>query len=54
MCMICIDLERGSLRPFEGRRALREMRDSLPADHVKLVEEKLADAEEGETAPRKP
>ena len=54
MCIICIDLERGALRPYEGRRALREMRETLSADHVKLVEEKLADAEQDETAPRKP
>ena len=45
MCLICIDFERGALRPKEARRALREMRDGLDATHVKEVEQKLDDAE---------
>jgi hypothetical protein len=51
MCMICIDLDRGALRPDEARRALREMRDSLDADHVRQVEEQLDEAESEQTAP---
>ena len=31
MCIICIDFERGALRPKEARRALREMRDGMDA-----------------------
>jgi hypothetical protein len=45
MCIICIDFERGALRPQEARRALREMRGKLDAEHVKQIEQKLDDAE---------
>jgi hypothetical protein len=45
MCIICVDFNRGALRPAEARRALREMREKLPADHVREVEQKLAQAE---------
>ena len=45
MCIICIDFERGALRPQEARRALREMRGGLDATHVKELEKKLDDAE---------
>ena len=43
--MICIDFERGALKPYEARRALREMRESLPAEHVRELERKLDDTE---------
>jgi hypothetical protein len=45
MCIICIDFNRGALRPAEARRALSEMRDSLPAEHVRELEQKLKDAD---------
>jgi hypothetical protein len=45
MCIICIDFERGALRPQEARRALREMREGLGAAHAKEIEKKLAEAE---------
>lgn len=51
MCIICIDFERGALRPQEARRALREMRGGLDAAHVKEVEQKLADAEPPSSPP---
>jgi hypothetical protein len=51
MCIICIDLNRRALRPDEARRALREMRDSLDAEHIRLVEEKLEEAESEQTSP---
>jgi hypothetical protein len=44
MCIICIDFDRGALRPAEARRALREMREKLPPDHVRELERKLANA----------
>ena len=44
MCIICIDFDRGALRPAEARRALREMREKLPPEHVRELERKLADA----------
>jgi hypothetical protein len=45
MCIICIDFERGALKPREARRALREMREGMDAQHVKEVEQKLDAAE---------
>jgi hypothetical protein len=45
MCIICLDFNRGALRPIEARRALREMRESLPEEHVRELERKLAEAE---------
>ena len=45
MCIICIDFERGALRPQEARRALREMRSGLDAAHAKEIEKKLDEAE---------
>jgi hypothetical protein len=45
MCIICIDFERGALRPKEARRALREMRGGLDATHIKEIEKKLDEAE---------
>jgi hypothetical protein len=45
MCIICIDFERGTLKPREARRALSEMREGMDAEHVKEVEQKLDDAE---------
>ncbi|MFZ5893915.1 MAG: hypothetical protein ACOY0T_22830 [Myxococcota bacterium] len=50
MCLICIDFDRGALKLAEARRALGEMRVKLSADHVREVEEKLAQAE-AEAAP---
>ncbi len=46
MCIICIDFDRGALRPQEARRALREMRSGLDAEHAKQIEKKLAEAEQ--------
>jgi len=51
MCIICIDFERGALKPQEARRALREMRGGLPEAHVKEVEKKL-DAAEPASSPK--
>ncbi|HEY4158134.1 MAG TPA: hypothetical protein VGM29_08550 [Polyangiaceae bacterium] len=48
MCLICIDFERGALKPREARRALGEMRAGLDPEHVKEVEKKLEDAEQAE------
>ena len=45
MCIICIDFERGKLQPKEARRALREMRGGMTAEHVKEIEKKLDEAE---------
>jgi hypothetical protein len=47
MCIICVDLDRGSLKRNEARRALREMGDSLGA-HAREVEQKVESAREEE------
>lgn len=46
MCIICIDFDRGGLKPKEARRALNEMRQGLDAAHAKELEKKLDEAEE--------
>jgi hypothetical protein len=46
MCIICIDFERGALRPQEARRALREMREGMDAIHVREIEQKLDETEQ--------
>jgi hypothetical protein len=45
MCLICIDFDRGSLKLREAKRALGEMRSKLDPQHLKEVEQKLAEAE---------
>jgi hypothetical protein len=45
MCLICIDFDRGALKPQEARRALREMREKIDAAHAKEVEQKLDQAD---------
>ncbi len=50
MCLICIDFDRGSLKLREAKRALGEMRASLDQQHLREVEQKLAEAERAERA----
>ena len=45
MCLICIDFDRGALKPKEARRALGEMREKVGAAHAKEVEKKIEQAE---------
>lgn len=54
MCLICIDMARGALRPAEARRALGEMRAGLGAEHAREVEEAVARAEADATATEPP
>jgi hypothetical protein len=51
MCIICIDFDRGALKPKEARRALGEMREKLDAAHVQELEKKLSEAEQHPVAP---
>lgn len=51
MCLICIDMARGALRPAEARRALGEMRAGLGAEHAREVEEAVARAEADAASP---
>jgi len=46
MCIICIDFDRGALKPQEARRALREMRQGLDSGHASELEKKLDEAEQ--------
>jgi hypothetical protein len=51
MCIICIDFDRGALRPQEARRALREMRSGMDDEHAAEIERKIAEkADESEPA----
>ena len=38
MCIICIDLEKGVLSPWEARSNLGEMFEKLGAEHVRKVD----------------
>jgi hypothetical protein len=51
MCIICIDLAKKTLTAAEGRRALREMTEKLDRQHVREVEQKLAEAEQAAAKP---
>ena len=44
MCIICIDLQKGLLTPFEARRNLVEMSGTLEVEHIKEVQDKIYDA----------
>ncbi len=50
MCLICIDMARGAMRPAEARRALGEMGAKLQPTHLAELEQRLAEAEAAETA----
>lgn len=48
MCLICVDLAKAKMTAREARAQLRELRDSLPRDHVAEVEASIARAERGD------
>ena len=39
MCIICIELEKGSLMPWEANRNLKEMSEVLDDEHIEEVKE---------------
>jgi hypothetical protein len=45
MCIICIDLAKGTLTGPEARRALGEMRGKLDRQHLTEVQGKIDEAE---------
>ena len=51
MCIICVDLQKSKMTPFEARRALGEMREVLDEEHVEEVEA-LIEEQEAEKAER--
>ena len=51
MCLICIEIAKSKMTVREARAQLREMREGLPREHLREVEEKLAEAEKAESKP---
>jgi len=41
MCIICVDLEKGKLTPWEASRNRTEMLDTLDKEHLKELDEKI-------------
>jgi hypothetical protein len=44
MCIICLDLEKGLLAPWEAKRNLREMVEKIGQEHAIAVEKKISEA----------
>jgi hypothetical protein len=51
MCLICIEIAKSKMTVKEARAQLREMREGMPREHLREVEEKLAEAEKAEPKP---
>jgi hypothetical protein len=51
MCIICVDFDRGALKPEEARRALTELRGTLSKEHVRELEQMLDEAEDDSDPP---
>ncbi len=41
MCIICVDLEKGKLTPWEASRNRTEMIENLDADHLEVLDNKI-------------
>ena len=41
MCIICVDLEKGKLTPWEASKNRTEMLDILNEEHLKELDEKI-------------
>ena len=41
MCIICVDLEKGKLTPWEASKNRTEMLDILDEEHLKELDEKI-------------
>ncbi len=41
MCIICIDLDKGKLNPWEASRNRTEMIDQFDEEHLKVLEFKI-------------
>ena len=50
MCIICIDLAKGTLTGPEARRALGEMRSKIDRGHLSEVQTKIAEAEQAKAS----
>ena len=43
MCIICIELDKNKLSPWEAKANLSEMVEEIGLEHVKEVENKISD-----------
>ncbi len=43
MCIICVELDKNKLSPWEAKRNLSEMAETLDDNHIKEVEDKILD-----------
>ena len=41
MCIICVDLDKGKLTPWEASRNRTEMIDQFDEEHLKILDEKI-------------
>ena len=44
MCIICIDLERNKLTPWEAARNRKEMLSEFDEEHLKVLDQKITEA----------
>ena len=44
MCIICIEMDKNRLSPWEAKRNLTEMVEKIDQDHLIEVENKISDA----------
>jgi hypothetical protein len=44
MCIICIEMDKNTLSPWEARRNLSEMVEKIGHDHAREVDKKISDA----------
>lgn len=44
MCIICIEMEKNKLSPWEARRNLGEMVEKIGPEHAREVEKAISDA----------
>ena len=43
MCIICVELDKNKLTPWEARKNLTEMVEKIGDEHVREVENKISD-----------
>lgn len=41
MCIICVELEKNKLSPWEARQNIKEMSEKIDEKHLKEVEKKI-------------
>ena len=44
MCIICVELDKKNLSPWEAKRNLKEMTEKIGEKHAREVENKISDA----------